>query len=153
MNPIPLSWTIGGAVALLAALAGTGWLLWGQIERNGRIAAERDQAKEAVKAAASALEQQKVEMRKQAEVFDAGDRAVLDVGRASDRVRTRVVVYAREIRAAPGAREPACSPLPLGLERLRQLWHDDDIDRGQDRPAAPAGEPDRRSGAAATPAS
>ena len=54
MNPIPLSWTIGGAAFLLAALGGTGWLLYDAIEDKGRLRVELDEANRVAKVNADA---------------------------------------------------------------------------------------------------
>ena len=61
MNPIPLSWTIGGAAFLLAALGGTGWLLYDAIEDKGRLAVEIDEARRVAQSNADALVQFKAQ--------------------------------------------------------------------------------------------
>lgn len=118
-------WYIVGALAL--ACAGSGWLLWGQIERNGALKVERD-------AARAAAESTRLEMRKQAEIYEAGDRAVVALTEYRDVVvQTRVVTVLREIERAPDADVPARAAVRLGWQRMHDL---DDIERRSQAPGA-----------------
>ena len=130
-------WIVGG---LTLALAGVGYLLYDAIEDKGRLSAE-------LKQSIAAHERTKREMRVQAEVYEAGDRAVVALTEYRDVVvQTRTVTVVREIEKAPDARTPSRAPLRLAWERMHAL---DDIERQSGDPGA-AGGP---AAGAATPAS
>jgi hypothetical protein len=120
MNPIPLSWTIGGAAFLLAALGGTGWLLYDAIEDKGRLAATIEAKDKAIAKLGDDLKRQEREARVRQEITDAADRAVVSVDVGRDVIRSRVVTIIREIRTTPDANDPAPDSLVLALERVRQ---------------------------------
>ena len=113
MNPIPLSWTIGGAAFLLAALGGTGWLLYDAIEDKGRLAVQLDEARRVAQSNADALVQFKAQT--------AADMKLLsdDAERARKAARG-VVVIRQEIARDPEANDRVCEPVSRFLDRLRQ---------------------------------
>lgn len=113
MNPIPLSWTIGGAAFLLAALGGTGWLLYDAIEDKGRLAVQLDEARRVAQSNADALVQFKAQT--------AADMRILtdDAERARKAARG-VVVIRQEIARDPEANDRVCEPVSRFLDRLRQ---------------------------------
>lgn len=113
MNPIPLSWTIGGAAILLAALGGTGWLLYDAIEDKGRLRVELDEANRVAQSNADALTSFKAQT--------AADMKLLsdDAERARKAARG-VVVIRQEIARDPEANDRVCEPVSRFLDRLRQ---------------------------------
>ncbi len=113
MNPIPLSWTIGGAAFLLAALGGTGWLLYDAIEDKGRLAVQLDEARRVAQSNADALVRLKAQT--------AADMRILtdDAERARKAARG-VVVIRQEIARDPEANDRVCEPVSRFLDRLRQ---------------------------------
>lgn len=140
----------GGAVVVAA---GTGWLLWGQIERNGKMGAQLVQAEASIKAAAAALERQHRFTDLMAEINQAWTDTAVDQGKKDDASRTRVVYVTRTIRALPDAGTASRAPVRAGVERLRDLWAGaDDIDRRPAGAAAGPARPDAPPGSAGTPA-
>lgn len=127
MNPIPLSWTIGGAAFLLAALGGTGWLLYDAIEDKGRLAATIEAKDKAIAKLGDDLKRQAQEAAIRQSITDAADRAVVSVEAGRDVIRSRIVTIVREIRSAPDANDPAPDSIRVAVERVRQL------DAGPDR--------------------
>ena len=119
-----MPWQITAALA--AALVVAGWLLWGQIERNGELSAHIEAERAATAAVEAALERQKLETQKQREIVDAGDRAVTQLGEARDVVQTRTVVVVREIRAQPEAAAGARPALRHAYRRMHELAADAD---------------------------
>ena len=131
MNPIPLSWTIGGAAFLLAALGGTGWLLYDAIEDKGRLRVELDEARRVAQSNADALVQFKAQT--------AADMRILtdDAERARKAARG-VVVIRQEIARDPEANDRVCEPVSRFLDRLRQPDPADGNPGGEGRDTDPA---------------
>lgn len=72
MNPIPLSWTIGGAAILLAALGASGYLLYDSIEDKGRLAATIEAKDKALARLADDIKRQETEAAIRSETYEAG---------------------------------------------------------------------------------
>lgn len=113
MNPIPLSWTIGGAAFLLAALGGTGWLLYDAIEDKGRLRVELDEANRVAKVNADAA------VALQAK-HEADMRILTDDAERARKAARGVVVIRQEIARDPEANDRVCEPVSRFLDRLRQ---------------------------------
>jgi hypothetical protein len=130
---IPPSWW--AIIGLTASLGVSSYLLYDAIEDKGRLAVERDVAR-------SALASTKLEMSKQSEIYEAGDRAVVALTEYRDVVvQPRTIVVVREIQAAPEAAVAARSAIRLGWQRMHEL---DDIERratGAGAPSKPAADP------------
>lgn len=113
MNPIPLSWTIGGAAFLLAALGGTGWLLYDAIEDKGRLRVELDEANRVAKVNADAA------VALQAK-HEADMRILTDDAERARKAARGVVVIRQEIARDPEANDRWCPAVDRFLDRLRQ---------------------------------
>jgi len=133
--PAWLLWAAGG---LLVALLAAGWLLWGQIERNGRLG-------EQLRSANAEIERTRMLMAKQAEVYESNDRAVTAITEYRDVVYvTRTVAFVRDIYRHADARDPAGDTLRATWRRMRELAPEDRSDRsgtagGALRPAGASG--------------
>lgn len=141
MNPIPLSWTIGGAALLLGALGVSGWLLYGAIEDKGRLRAEIEARDERIIGLTGQLRAAEAEAATQRAIARAGQEAVASLEAERSTIRGRIQIVVKEIYRAPDAYSPAAAALRIALDRVRQL-----------DTAPGGGDPSGTAGAAGSPA-
>lgn len=121
MNPIPLSWTIGGAAVLLAALGASSWLLYDSIEDKGRLAARIEERDRKIVELADAVRASEAEAAAQRSIAAAGQERIAALESEKATIRGRIQIVVKEVYRAPDAYSPAAAALRVALARLREL--------------------------------
>lgn len=143
MNPIPLSWTIGGAALLLGALGVSSWLLYGAIEDTGRLSARLDAKQAEADRHIGTIRAQEKEAVEGRLIGKMGEELVAQTEGAQTIIRGKTQIIIREVFRANDCHDPVGPGLRSAFDRLRVLDRET-----RDR----RGDPDRSAGATAAAA-